>query len=83
MTAMKSIPNLISPKFYLFICAFFSWIILLSPQNAATAYAESATLSWDAVYAPDLEGYVVYWGTTSINYDECQAVGDIGRHYLF
>jgi hypothetical protein len=49
----------------------------LSPQNAATAYAESATLSWDAVYAPDLEGYVVYWGTTSINYDECQAVGDI------
>ncbi len=77
MTAMKSIPNLISPKFYLFICAFFSWIILLSPQNAATAYAESATLSWDAVYAPDLEGYVVYWGTTSINYDECQAVGDI------
>ena len=83
MTAIKSIPNLISPKIYLFICAFFSWIILLSPQNAATAYAESATLSWDAVYAPDLEGYVVYWSTTSINsanftgYEECQAVGDI------
>jgi len=83
MTAIKSIPNLISPKFYLFICAFFSWIILLSPQNAATAYAESATLSWDAVDAPDLEGYVVYWSTTSINsadftgYEDCQAVCDI------
>ncbi len=83
MTAIKSIPNLISPKFYLFICAFFSWIILLSPQNAATAYAESATLSWGAGNAPDLEGYIVYWSTTSINsadftgYEECQAVGDI------
>ncbi|PXF56579.1 MAG: hypothetical protein C4B58_12915 [Deltaproteobacteria bacterium] len=83
MTAIRSIPNLISPKNYLFICAFFSWIILLSPQNAATAYAESATLSWDAVNAPDLEGYVIYWSTASINsanftgYEECQAVGDI------
>ncbi|MEA1866505.1 MAG: PKD domain-containing protein [Thermodesulfobacteriota bacterium] len=55
----------------------------MSPQNAATAYAESATLSWDAVNASDLQGYVVYWSTTSINsanftdYEECQAVGDI------
>jgi len=83
MTAIKSITNLFPTKFYLFICAFFSWIILLFPQSAATAYAESTTLSWDAVDAPDLEGYVVYWGTTSINsagftgYEECQAVGDI------
>ncbi|MCK4425940.1 MAG: PKD domain-containing protein, partial [Deltaproteobacteria bacterium] len=83
MTAIKNITNLFSLKFYLFICAFFSWAILLSPQSAATAYAESATLSWNAVYAADLEGYVVYWGTTSINsadftgYEECQAVGDI------
>ncbi len=83
MTAIQSISNLVSPKIYLFICAFFSWIILLSLQNAATAYAESAPLSWNAVYAADLEGYVVYWSTTSINsadftgYEECQAVGDI------
>jgi PKD repeat protein len=83
MTAIKSITNLFFPKFYLFICAFFSCAILLFPQSAATAYAESATLSWDAVNAPDLEGYVVYWGTTSIHsagfsgYEDCQAVGNI------
>ncbi|MCD4755653.1 MAG: PKD domain-containing protein [Deltaproteobacteria bacterium] len=83
MTAIKSIPNLVSLKNYLFICAFFPWVILLSLQNAATAYAESAPLSWNAVYAADLEGYVVYWSTTSINsadftgYEECQAVGDV------
>jgi PKD repeat protein len=83
MTAIKSITNLPNSPFYLFIVAFFLWIILLFPQSAKTSYAESATLSWDAVDAPDLEGYVVYWGTTSINspgfsgYEDCQAVGNI------
>ena len=77
MTAIQSISNLVLQKNYLFICAFFPWVILLSLQNAATAYAESAPLSWNAVYAADLEGYVVYWSTTSINsadftgYEEC------------
>ena len=83
MTATRSILNLISPKIYLLICAFFSWIILLYPQSAETAYAESAILSWDAADAPDIDGYIVCWGTTSINspdfsgYENCQSVGDI------
>jgi PKD repeat protein len=83
MTAIKSTTNLFSTKFYLFVVAFFSWIILLFPQSAETAYAESVILSWDAVDAPNIEGYVAYWGTTSINspdfsgYEDCQAVCNI------
>jgi PKD repeat protein len=83
MTAIKSTTNLFSTKFYLFVVAFFSWIILLFPQSAEIAYAENVILSWDEVDAPDLEGYVAYWGTSSINslgfsgYEESQAVGNI------
>jgi PKD repeat protein len=83
MTATRSITYVFSPKFYLFIVAFFSWVILLFPQNAETAYAENVILSWDAVDEPDIDGYIVCWGTTSINspdfygYENCQSVGDI------
>jgi PKD repeat protein len=83
MTAIKSTTNSFITKFYLFVVAFFSWIFLFFPQSAETAYAENMILSWDAVNAPNLEGYVAYWGTTSINspdflgYENCQTVGNI------
>ncbi|MBW1771072.1 MAG: hypothetical protein JRJ17_07970, partial [Deltaproteobacteria bacterium] len=35
---------------------------------AIPAYAAHVTLEWDANTEPDLDHYVVYWGTSSGNY---------------
>ena len=49
----------------------------LQPLHAAAA---DVTLAWDANTEPDLEGYVVHYGTASRNYPHRFDVGNQNRH---
>ena len=48
-------------------------ILTLSPKSA---YAAQTTLIWDPVIHPDLAGYMIYYGTSSGDYDVSLDVGN-------
>lgn len=56
--------------FKIFLTCFF-WLCLLYP---AVSTAGQITLAWDPNQEPDLAGYLVYWGTTSSQYDNSAIV---------
>ena len=39
-------------------------------------YAEQVTLEWDPVMHPEIAGYMIYYGTSTRDYDESLDVGD-------
>lgn len=51
----------------------------LAATVSAQAY-NSVTLAWDANTEPDIAGYIVYWGTSSRNYDRQVDVGNVTQH---
>jgi fibronectin type 3 domain-containing protein len=54
----------------------FFFAILLIIISAATVSARQVTLSWEPNSEPDLSHYIVYWGTSSGNYNSNS--GNIG-----
>jgi len=60
-----------------------SLLIACGPSASATSTtAGAATLAWDAVIAPNLGGYRVYYGTTSGTYTQSVPVGDVTTYTL-
>ncbi|MEE4601451.1 MAG: fibronectin type III domain-containing protein [Desulfobacteraceae bacterium] len=41
-----------------------------------TAFADTVTLAWDANQEPDVKGYIMYYGTTSPDYQHDVDVGN-------
>jgi len=64
------------------------FIIIIS-LNASTAFASVVTLSWDAPITNadgtaiiDLQGYKVYYGTQSHNYDHVIKIGNVTKYMV-
>ena len=53
-----------------------------SSDSPADSTPGTATLSWDAVTAPNLGGYKVYYGTASGTYTQSVPVGDVTTYTL-
>jgi hypothetical protein len=60
-------------KLVLIIFSFFVFVTIY----ATVSYAAELTLAWDANTESDLNGYVVYYGTSSKNYDHTIDVGNV------
>jgi hypothetical protein len=52
-------------------------VLLLSPAHLA---ASTLTLAWDPNTEPDLNGYIIYYGTQSASYDFVIDVGNVTRY---
>ena len=58
----------------IFICL--AALVIVPLLNPKIIYAAQVTLEWDAVIHPLLEGYRVYYGTSSEDYDVTLDVGN-------
>ena len=58
---------------------FLSFLILFAAFNASAA---DVTIAWDANSEPDLDGYIVYYGTASGDYSNSFDVGNKTEHPL-
>jgi hypothetical protein len=68
-------------------------LFLICTILAPIAYADQVTLEWDPVMHPDLAGYMIYYGTSSGDYDVSLDVGnwtsctiaglEVGKTYYF
>ncbi len=47
----------------------FAALLIILPLSPKSAYPAQTTLMWDQVIHPDLAGYMIYYGTSSGNYD--------------
>ena len=58
--------------------AFVSFVALLIilPLSPKSAYPAQTTLVWDPVIHPDVAGYMIYYGTSSGDYDVSLDVGN-------
>jgi len=59
---------------WIFICL--TALLIVPLANPKIIYAAQVTLEWDAVIHPLLEGYRVYYGTSSRDYDVTLDVGN-------
>ena len=59
---------------WIFICL--AALVIVPLLNPKIIYAAQVTLEWDAVIHPLLEGYRVYYGTSSEDYDVTLDVGN-------
>ena len=59
---------------WIFIC--FTALLIFPLSNPKVIYAAQVTLEWEAVIHPLLEGYRVYYGTSSGDYDVTLDVGN-------
>ena len=55
---------------------FFPALLLILPLSPNSAYPAQITLAWNPVMAPDIAGYMVYYGTSSRDYDVTLDVGN-------
>jgi len=68
----KSIPSCR----YSLVIASFAALLLVLFYPARIVHAGRVNLEWDAVTHPDLAGYMVYYGTSSGDYNETADVGN-------
>jgi hypothetical protein len=57
-----------------------AWVLVLGFGGAANAYAQQATLAWDANTESDVAGYRVYYGTRPGQYGPAIDVGKVTKY---
>ena len=51
-------------------------LLIILPLSPKSAYSAQTTLVWDPVIHPDIAGYMIYYGTSSGDYDVSLDVGN-------
>lgn len=61
---------------YCLVIASLAALLLVLFYPIRIVHASQVTLEWDPVIHPDLAGYMVYYGTSSLDYNETMDVGN-------
>ena len=69
---VKSLLSRLSRLIFIYSTA----LLIIIPLFPQSAYPAQTTLEWDPVIHPDLAGYIIYYGTSSGNYDVSLDVGN-------
>jgi hypothetical protein len=68
----KSLLSRLSKLIFIYSTA----LLIILPLSPKSAYPAQTTLVWDSVIHPDVAGYMVYYGTSSGDYDVSLDVGN-------
>jgi hypothetical protein len=68
----KSLLSRLSKLIFIYSTA----LLIILPLSPKSAYPAQTTLVWDPVIHPDVAGYMVYYGTSSGDYDVSFEVGN-------
>jgi hypothetical protein len=68
----KSLLSRLSKLIFIYSTA----LLIILPLSPKSAYPAQTTLVWDPVIHPDIAGYMIYYGTSSGDYDVSLDVGN-------